>query len=32
VESEPGKGTSFTIVIPMDLSVRKTEDQSVKRK
>jgi signal transduction histidine kinase len=32
VESEPGKGTSFTIVIPMDLRVRKTEDPSIKRK
>ncbi len=32
VESEPGKGTSFTIVIPMDLHVRKTEDPSIKRK
>ena len=32
VESEPGKGTSFTIVIPMDLHVRKTDDLSIKRK
>jgi signal transduction histidine kinase len=32
VESEPGKGTSFIIVIPMDLSVRKTEDPAVKGK
>jgi PAS domain S-box-containing protein len=32
VESEPGKGTSFIIVIPMDLRVRKTEDPSVKGK
>jgi signal transduction histidine kinase len=32
VESEPGKGSSFTIVIPMDLHVRKIEDPSIKRK
>jgi signal transduction histidine kinase len=32
VESEPGKGTSFTIVIPMDLHVRKTDDLTIKRK
>jgi signal transduction histidine kinase len=32
VESDPGKGTSFTIVIPMDFDVRKTEDPSAKRR
>jgi signal transduction histidine kinase len=32
VESEPGKGSSFTIVIPMDLHVPKIEDPSIKRK